>query len=241
MPSAVRRIALLAFAVALLAWPGAAQATATGGAVFSPDSSANGGGASGGPTGGVTPTKPADAPHEKPKKKKKKKHHHPPPPPPPADGPGVADIPSDYLQLYKAAGAAQGVSWRVLAAIGKNESDHGRSTLPGIHDGLNFANCCAGPMQMCTQDSCGRTWQAYAVDGDGDGVASVYDPADAIYAAAHLVHDLQNVFGNHEKLLLAAYNAGPGNVMRYNGVPPFPETEAYVAAGRAYINSLRPS
>jgi hypothetical protein len=248
MPSAVRRIAVLAFVLALLAWPGAAQGTETGGAAYSPGSTVNGGGASGEPSGGVPPTKPADAPQEKPKKKKKKKKHHhapppdnPPPPPPPADGPGVTDIPSDYLQLYKAAGAAQGISWRVLAAIGKNESDHGRSNAPGVHSGLNYANCCAGPMQMCTQDSCGKTWQAYAVDGDGDGVASVYDPADAIYAAAHLVHDLQNLFGNHEKLLLAAYNAGPGNVMHYNGVPPFPETEHYVDAGRAYIKSLRPS
>jgi membrane-bound lytic murein transglycosylase B len=242
MPSAVRRLACIALAIALLC-PAIARADLSGGAAAPSAPAVDTGGPSG-PTGGVAPKAPTETPHEQPKKKKKKKKRKkprkPPKPPEPRDGPGAADIPSDYLRLYHDAAAAQHVSWRILAAIGKNESDHGRSSLPGVHSGLNFANCCAGPMQMCTQESCGKTWQAYAVDGDGDGSASVYDPADAIYAAAHLVHDLQNIFGNHEKLILAAYNAGPGNVMRYDGVPPFAETQAYVEHGRAYMVTLLP-
>jgi hypothetical protein len=241
MPSAVRRHALIAVAIVLIACPAIARADTSGG-VAAPSTDIVD--VPTGATGGAVPTQPDDKPAEKPKKKKKKKKKpkkpHDAPKPPPKDGPGVADIPSDYLKLYRAAGSAEHVSWRVLAAIGKNESDHGRSFLPGVHSGVNFAGCCSGPMQMCTQDSCGKTWQAYAVDGDGDGSASVYDPADAIYAAAHLVHNLQNIFGNHEKLLLAAYNAGPGNVMRYNGVPPFAETQAYVEHGRAYMKTLLP-
>lgn len=50
------------------------------------------------------------------------------------------DIPPDYLVLY--IGAAQtcpGLDWSVLAAIGKVESDHGRSHLPGVHHGANPA------------------------------------------------------------------------------------------------------
>jgi hypothetical protein len=241
MPSAVRRLACIALALAALALPAVARAGDTGGSA-APLVAGTTDGEATGSTGGATPEPPA--PPEKPKKKKKKKKPKKPPkpdnPPPPRDGPNVADIPSDYLRLYREAAAAQHVSWRVLAGIGKNESDHGRAMLPGVHSGLNFAGCCAGPMQMCTQASCGRTWQAYAVDGDGDGTASVYDPPDAIYAAAHLVHDLQNIFGNHEKLILAAYNAGPGNVMRYDGVPPFPETQAYVARATAYMVGLKP-
>ena len=42
-------------------------------------------------------------------------------------------------------------------------------------------------MQMCTIKACSNTWGYYAVDGDGDGIKSVYDPADAIYAAAAMV------------------------------------------------------
>jgi soluble lytic murein transglycosylase-like protein len=198
----------------------------------------------------VKPKKP-----KKPKKKKRKRprHHHQPAPqttPPPAGnpapdppsappGPGVADIPSRYLAIYKAAGAKYGVDWRVLAAIGKNESDHGRSTAPGVASGRNYADCCSGPMQMCTVQSCSNTWGYYAVDGDGDGVASVYDPDDAIYAGAALVRDLEAIVGADPGLLMAAYNAGPGNVKKYKGVPPFPETQAYVKAGLAYIASLR--
>lgn len=60
-----------------------------------------------------------------------------------ADGPSVlalADIPPDYLTLYL--GAAQtcsGLPWGVLAGIGRVESDHGRSDLPGVHSGASHA------------------------------------------------------------------------------------------------------
>jgi membrane-bound lytic murein transglycosylase B len=208
----------------------------------------------GGATGGISPTatRPVTAPvKQKVKKKKKRKRRRnpapapaPAPPPPPATVPapgpaGTSDIPSDYLALYRAAGTKYGVDWRVLAAIGNNESDHGRSTAPGVHFGLNYADCCSGPMQMCTVKSCSDTWHYYAIDGDGDGIKSVYDPADAIYAAAAMVRDLEALVGADPKLLLAAYNAGPGNVKKYKGVPPFPETKAYVTAGLAYIAGLQ--
>ncbi|MFL5781325.1 MAG: transglycosylase SLT domain-containing protein [Thermoleophilaceae bacterium] len=235
MPSP-RRLACVAFATALLALPAAAQADsdpATGGAI-PPELQQPTGAVPGAPTGGVSPTPPAQ-PH---KKHKKKKPTKPPQPQPTPSDPATADVPADYLRIYKAAGAWQGVSWRLLAAIGKNESDHGRSMAPGVHSGLNFANCCAGPMQICKVASCGKTWQAYAVDVDGDGKWSVYDPEDAIYGAARLVHDLQTMFGDHAALILAGYNAGPGNVMHYDGVPPFAETRAYVDNGIAYMVRL---
>src|SRR3954452_2104767 len=205
-------------------------------------------------TGGISPTavRTPSAPvkPKKPKKKKRKRRRHPAahapaptpapaPAPAPAPSGSTADIPSRYLALYKAAGARYGVDWRVLAAIGKNESDHGRSTAPGVTSGRNFADCCSGPMQMCTVKACSNVWQFYAIDADGDGVASVYDPDDAIYAAAALVRDLKAIVGSDPSLLLAAYNAGPGNVKKYDGVPPFAETKAYVSAGLAYIASLR--
>jgi membrane-bound lytic murein transglycosylase B len=157
-------------------------------------------------------------------------------------GPGLRDVPVAYRRIYRAAARAYGLDWRLLAAIGKIESDHGRSTAPGVHSGLNFADCCSGPMQMCTVASCGEVWQFYALDADGDGSASVYDPPDAIHAAAALAHDLQAVFGRrHPGLILAAYNAGPAAVQRNdNHVPPYPETQAYVAQGLKYMKSLKP-
>ena len=154
-------------------------------------------------------------------------------------GPNSADIPSQYLREYRAASEKERVSWRLLAAIGKLESDHGRSTLPGVRSGVNGAGCCSGPMQMCTVRSCGNTWQAYARDGDGDGRRSVYEPADAILAAAALVSELHAMFGDHPAFILAGYNAGPGNVQKHKGVPPFAETQSYVKRGLDYMRGLR--
>jgi hypothetical protein len=51
-----------------------------------------------------------------------------------------ADIPTRYLSLYRqATRRCPGLSWSVLAAIGKVESDHGRSRLPGVRSGWNTA------------------------------------------------------------------------------------------------------
>jgi soluble lytic murein transglycosylase-like protein len=249
-----RAFAVLALLVALACGTASASA-ATGGVVPGSTPTGSSGGttpatstATHGPTGGISPStvRPADKP-VKPKKKKRKKRRRrhpahtqsPPPGPTPAPASNTSDIPTAYLKLYKAAGARYGVDWRILAAIGKNESDHGRSTAPGVKSGRNYADCCSGPMQLCTVKSCGNTWGYYAIDGDDDGVKSVYDPADSIYAAAVLVRDLKAIVGSDPKLVFAAYNAGPGNVQKYKGVPPFPETKAYVSAALAYVASLR--
>lgn len=57
--------------------------------------------------------------------------------------------------------------------------------------------------------------------------AERFDPAKAIDAQAHLMHDLLRQFGS-VPLALAAYNAGPAPVQRCGCVPPYPETQAYV-------------
>lgn len=92
----------------------------------------------------------------------------------------TATIPAEELDLYgRAAATCPGLSWLVLAGIGAVESAHGTSTAPGVHIGANFAGA-MGPMQFLA-----GTWAAYGVDGDGDGVRNVYDPADAIFGAAN--------------------------------------------------------
>jgi hypothetical protein len=165
--------------------------------------------------------------------------------PPPRRGEGPVksyarrDIPSRYLRWYRSAARRYGVDWRLLAALGKNESDHGRAQLPGVASGLNFAGCCAGPMQICKVASCGNVWQAYRRDGDGDGDVSIYDAADAIHSAAALVVDLRRMVGRNPRLVMAAYNAGPGTVQKYRGVPPIDETQLYVRNGVRYIRLLR--
>jgi cell wall-associated NlpC family hydrolase len=115
----------------------------------------------------------------------------------------ITDIPADYLVLYQRAAAQYGIDWAVLAAIGKIECDHGRSHEPGCNPPgtVNGAGA-TGPMQFL-----GSTWrtgtpaltvpavgppttstsEGYATDGDGDGLADVWDPADAIFGAARLL------------------------------------------------------
>ncbi len=115
----------------------------------------------------------------------------------------IADIPANYLALYQQAAARYGIDWAVLAAIGKIECDHGRSRAAGCNPpGTVNSKGATGPMQFL-----GSTWRAgtppmtvpavgpptsstsegYATDGDGDGLANVWDPADAIFAAARLL------------------------------------------------------
>src|SRR5919108_1699104 len=59
-----------------------------------------------------------------------------------------AEIPPRYLQLYQQAGERYGVDPWILAAIGAVETQHGRSTAPGVRSGVNAFGCCAGPMQF---------------------------------------------------------------------------------------------
>jgi membrane-bound lytic murein transglycosylase B len=95
----------------------------------------------------------------------------------------VADIPAGYLRLYRQAGARYRIPWSVLAAIGKVESDHGRSRLPGVRSGSNWAGAC-GPMQLgCVPGSkAGNAWARY-------GHGRPHDPTNAIPAAARYLVD----------------------------------------------------
>src|SRR6266545_3873504 len=137
----------------------------------------------------------------------------------------LADIPADYLALYQRAAASSRVDWAVLAAIGKLECDHGRSQLAGCNPPgtVNGAGA-TGPMQFL-----GPTWRAgtspmtvpavgpptasaaegYATDGDGDGLADVWNPADAIAAAARLLRT--NGAPRDYRRALLAYNPDRGN------------------------------
>jgi cell wall-associated NlpC family hydrolase len=115
----------------------------------------------------------------------------------------LSDIPPTYLTLYMAAApTCPGLPWGVLAGIGEVESDHGRSSTPGVHSKANFAGA-EGPMQFEPP-----TFAQYAVDGDHDGRLSPYDPADAVYTAASMLCANGATSGTHAGIRQAvfAYN-----------------------------------
>jgi len=60
------------------------------------------------------------------------------------------------------------------------------------------------------------------------GVRDLFDPGQNIRAGVRYLRDLLDAFGNDARLALAAYNAGEKSVLRFGGVPPFPETVNYV-------------
>jgi peptidoglycan DL-endopeptidase CwlO len=124
-----------------------------------------------------------------------------------------ADIPAGYLRLYQqAARRCHRLSWAVLAAIGKLESDHGRARLPGVRSGWNRAGA-AGPMQFgIGQGRAGNAWARYGNDADRDGRVSVYDPGDAIPAAARYL--CAHGAPHHLDTALYAYNPSWAYVAR---------------------------
>ena len=101
-----------------------------------------------------------------------------------------------FYPIYATAQSAFAVNWLLLASIHMQESAF--STAPGIYRGLNFAHCCAGPMQFNVTNGPVSTWALMrgsyrhgrrpgAYDHRTAKHPSVYDDFDSIMAAGHLL------------------------------------------------------
>ncbi|MDN4173557.1 transglycosylase SLT domain-containing protein [Nocardioides sp. SOB77] len=119
-----------------------------------------------------------------------------------------------YADLFNRAAATYGVDAGLLAAIAKQESGYRPDAVSPVG--------AQGLMQLMPATARGL------------GVSDSFDPAQAVDGAARLVRDLLDRFGRTD-LALAAYNAGPGAVLRYGGIPPYPETQNYVRSVLATV------
>jgi len=100
----------------------------------------------------------------------------------------LADIPTDYLALYREATVVcPGLDWSIVAAIGKIETDHGRSTLPGVSSGQNPSGA-GGPLQFLA-GTFTSVVARHPLPAGGASPPSRYDKHDAIYAAAYYLCD----------------------------------------------------
>ena len=71
----------------------------------------------------------------------------------------------------------------------------------------------------------------------GLGVTNSLDPAQNIEGGAKFLSQLLNRYDGNVRLAVAAYNAGPGAVDKYGGVPPYQETQTYVNRVLGYYQS----
>jgi cell wall-associated NlpC family hydrolase len=128
---------------------------------------------------------------------------------PPGGTTGLApggEVPSQYQSIFQAASAISGVPGTLLSAVAGTES--------GFQPGAVSGAGAEGLMQLMPGTAASM------------GV-NPFDPAQAVPAAAQLLASYHQQFGSWS-LALAAYNAGPGAVQQYSGVPPYPQTQAYV-------------
>lgn len=130
---------------------------------------------------------------------------------------GVLECSDELNQYFLEASETYGVDVKLLKCIAYAESNFDPDATSG--------SGAMGIMQLMPKTA------------EGLGVTDAYDPQQNIMGGAKYISTQLEQFDGDIELALAAYNAGPGNVKKYDGIPPFEETQNYVAKIMSIYNS----
>lgn len=129
------------------------------------------------------------------------------------DGNAAFTAPAKLSPVIGEASRTHGIDPRLVAAIARQESAFNPASVSRVGAG--------GIMQLMPATA--RFL----------GVSNVFDPRENVFGGARYLRTLLDTFHGDLDLTLAAYNAGPGAVQKYGGVPPYAETRQYVRRVRA--------
>jgi soluble lytic murein transglycosylase-like protein len=150
------------------------------------------------------------------------------------DGSGQTTTANTANSSQGGTGAASAVSGDFASLINQASQKYGVS--PSLVQAVIKAESNFNPNAVSSAGALGLM-QLMPGTASGLGVSNALDPTQNIDGGVHFLSQLLDHYKGNVRLAVAAYNAGPGAVDKYNGVPPYQETQTYVDRVLGYYNS----